>query len=314
MEVDRAQLEEALAQAAAEAAGPNLGLFGPGSAVWHLAREGSVFLGAGRAILLQLAHPSVAYAIADHSQTETDPIGRFNRTFQGVYGMVFGDLEHALGAARRVHAVHSHVRGAVREPARGRPAGARYAANDPEALLWVLATLVDGSVQAHELLSGPLPPSFRAEYWRQTRQLARLFGIPSADLPEDWAGFQRYVARTVAELEPTAPALRIADLLLRPPLRGRRALYAWYRAMTAQLLPPRLRRPYGLRFGRRERAAVAASLPALRTAYPRLPPRLRYVPAYVEARRRLAGRPARARMGRTLEWGLLRVLAPAGGS
>lgn len=35
--------------------------------------------------------------------------------------------------------------------------------------------------------------------------------------------------------------------------------------------------------------------------YPRLPGRLRHVPAYVEARARLAGRPGPDRVGRLLE-------------
>src|SRR3712207_7704222 len=41
----------------------------------------SLFLGAGRALLLQLAHPWVAAGISQHSTTLADPIGRFHRTF-----------------------------------------------------------------------------------------------------------------------------------------------------------------------------------------------------------------------------------------
>ena len=38
-------------------------------------------LGAGRALLLQLAHPYVAAAIAEHSRALADPIGRFHRSY-----------------------------------------------------------------------------------------------------------------------------------------------------------------------------------------------------------------------------------------
>ena len=53
------------------------GVFGPDSLTWRIDREALTFLGAGRALLLQLAHPWVAAAIAEHSKTIDDPIGRF---------------------------------------------------------------------------------------------------------------------------------------------------------------------------------------------------------------------------------------------
>jgi hypothetical protein len=69
------------------------GIFGPRSMTWRVDREAAVFLGAGRALLLQLAHPWVATAIEQHSDTFADPISRFHRTFSVVFTMVFGRLE-----------------------------------------------------------------------------------------------------------------------------------------------------------------------------------------------------------------------------
>ena len=80
--------------------------------------------------------------------------------------------------------------------------------------------------------------------------------------------------------------------------------------MTAGLLPPNLREPFGLPFRLRERAAFRASALAVRKAYPRLPGRLRYLPAYVEACRRLEGK----RPSRTSAWierGMVSVLSGA---
>jgi uncharacterized protein (DUF2236 family) len=56
-------LELALDQVRADAAGPVAGVFGPATVTWRIDREAVVFLGAGRALLLQLAHPWVAAAI-----------------------------------------------------------------------------------------------------------------------------------------------------------------------------------------------------------------------------------------------------------
>ena len=64
----------------------------------------------------------------------------------------------------------------------------------------------------------------------------------------------------------------------------------WYRALTASLLPERLRDDFGLLYGRSEQRAVRRALALLRSLYPRIPARLRYVAPYHEACARLAGR------------------------
>lgn len=96
-------LEVTLDQVRANAAGPVAGVFGPDTITWQIDREAVIFLGAGRALLLQLAHPWVAAAIAEHSKTFADPIGRFHRTFDIVFAMVFGSLDRALLSSRQLH-------------------------------------------------------------------------------------------------------------------------------------------------------------------------------------------------------------------
>ena len=64
--VSEGDLSSALDIVRAEAAGPVEGIFGPASVTWRIDREAVLFLGAGRALLLQLAHPWVAAAIAEH--------------------------------------------------------------------------------------------------------------------------------------------------------------------------------------------------------------------------------------------------------
>jgi uncharacterized protein (DUF2236 family) len=93
------------------AAGAIEGVFGPASLTWRIDREAAVFLGAGRALLLQLAHPWVAAAIAEHSRTFADPIGRFHRTFNTTFTMLLGTLDQALAAARRLPWRHAAVKG-----------------------------------------------------------------------------------------------------------------------------------------------------------------------------------------------------------
>ena len=116
-------LELALDQVRAHAAGPVPGLFGPDTVTWRIDREAVIFLGAGRALLLQLAHPWVAAAIAEHSKTFADPIGRFHRTFDIVFAMVFGSLDRAMLSSRQLHRRHSMIVGEMPRdyrPLRGR--------------------------------------------------------------------------------------------------------------------------------------------------------------------------------------------------
>ena len=95
---------------------------------WRVNREAAIFLGAGRALLLQLAHPWVAAAIEQHSDTFADPISRFHRTFSVVFTMVFGRLEQSLHAARRLHRRHAAISGTMQLAAGPFPAGSFYCA------------------------------------------------------------------------------------------------------------------------------------------------------------------------------------------
>jgi uncharacterized protein (DUF2236 family) len=269
--VEREDLEAALSELAAEIAEPAAGIYGPGTMAWEIGRESALFLGGGKAALLQLAHPLVAQAIDRYSRTRSDPVGRFKRTFDGVYRMVFGDLDQAFAASRRVHAIH-----------------ARVAANDPEALLWVYATLVATAIEVFDLIVGPLTYQEKDRYFAESRRFARLFGIPARLLPRDFAEFSRYYAAALAgPMIEVVPAARETASFLFAPRSIEAPAVRWARLFTAGLLPERLRAAYGLPYSRLERLAFHASVAGLRAAYPRLPGSVRFLPAYRAACRRL---------------------------
>ena len=290
--VDAVSLERELRIARASAAGSNAGLLGPHSISWQVDRETAVFLGAGRALLMQLAHPWVAAAVEQHSDTFAHPIRRFHRTFNVTLTMVFGSLEQSLAAARRLHARHAAITGTLPSPAGRSAAGSSYHANAVGALRWVHATLVETAPIAYGLVLPPLTADERARYYAESRLLACLFGIPQAALPADWAAFCAYTQKTISSdtLAVTPAGREMASRLLARagtwlPVPGA------YRALTAQLLPPLLREQFELPFGAAEARSAQRLLAWARCIYPRLPPRLRYVGPYHEAKQRLAGRP-----------------------
>jgi uncharacterized protein (DUF2236 family) len=289
--VTAADLETQLAIVCSAAVGGPAGIYGPNSVAWRLDREAAVFLGAGRALLLQLAHPWVASAIAEHSRTLSDPIGRFQRTFNITLTMVFGTTDQALAAARRLHRRHTEICGTLTESSGPFPAGSAYRANDVAALRWVYATLTQTAPHAYELLGPPLSDEDRERYYAETRLFAALFGIPQDALPHSWAEFVGYVDQMLGSdvLAVSDVARRIAtELFAGAGTRWRMPL--WYRALTASLLPARLRQDFGLTYGSAERRSAERALAILRSVYPWIPVRLRYVAPYHEALARLAGR------------------------
>jgi uncharacterized protein (DUF2236 family) len=159
-------------------------------------------------------------------------------------------------------------------------------------LRWVHATLVETAPIAYGLVLPPLTADERARYYAESRLLACLFGIPQAALPADWAAFCAYTQKTISSdtLAVTPAGREMASRLLARagtwlPVPGA------YRALTAQLLPPLLREQFELPFGAAEARAAQRLIAWARRFYPHLPPRLRYVGPYHEAKQRLAGRP-----------------------
>jgi uncharacterized protein (DUF2236 family) len=284
-------LERQIERIRPSAAGHDAGLFGPESRIWRVDREAAVFLGAGRALLLQLAHPWVAAGIAEHSTTLADPIGRFHRTFEVMYTLVFGNLDQAFAAARRLHRVHARVRGSLPAGAGAFAQGSPYFANETATLLWVHATLVETALVAHDLLLPPLTTADREAYYQESRRLGALFGIEPESQPADWNEFAAYTEAMwhsdVISVGP--PARRIAEQVLGGAGHWLRSP-GWYRAVTAHLLPPVMREAFELPYRAAERRAAERALRWARRIYPVLPARLRYVGPYQEAVGRLCGR------------------------
>jgi len=289
--VTEADLEHELATVRSVAVGEAAGIFGSGSVSWRLDKEAAVFLGAGRALLLQLAHPWVAAAIAEHSRSLNDPIGRFQRTFNITLTIMFGTTTQAIAAARRLHRRHAGICGTLTESSGAYAAGSAYRANDVAALRWVWATLIETAPLAYELIAPPLSTEDRERYYAEARLFAALFGIPQHALPQSWPDFVGYVDQTLASdvLAVSGAARHIAaELFAGAGTRWRMPL--WYRALTARLLPPRLRQDFGLTYGLAEHRSAERAIAVLRYAYPWIPSALRYVAPYHEARSRLAGR------------------------
>src|SRR5271163_2933140 len=238
LRVSRKHIEALWTSVAQDTSDPHAGVFGPDSISWKVNRESALFLGAGRAALLQLAHPWVAAALDQHSNLRADPLARFHNTFRVVFTMIFGTLDQALTSSRYLYQLHTRIQGELPEAVAAYPRASRYSANEISALRWVYATLVDSALLAYEAVLPPLSPSEREAYYAESKTTASLFGIPPVALPADWAAFEAYNHDMC-----TSEALGVNALsrdLAHGVMRGSGCwvpIPRWYRALTAAWIP-----------------------------------------------------------------------------
>ncbi len=242
---------------------------GPGSITWKVNREMVVVAGWGRAILLQLAHPSVAAGVHGHSTFRGSlraSIRRLQSTVGAMLSLTFGDTEAMISAAAGINAIHDRVR------------GASYSAHDPDLQRWVHATLIGSILLAYSELVGPLSLPERDQYCAEAAIMEPLLGMPSGWLPRTSAQLDGYMRDMQAgeAIVVTDTSRALARAVLYPPHWH----IGWpaFRAMhllTIGTLPPAIRAAYGFDWTARDSRAMARWIKGLRAVRRGLPVVLR---------------------------------------
>jgi uncharacterized protein (DUF2236 family) len=193
--------------------------FGPTSTIRRVVGEPIVYALYPRALVMEVAHPSVGAAVADHSRFQTQPIHRLWATSDAALRLIFGDGDEPMGAARQIYRFHDHINGVA-------PAGP-YTAHDATLLLWVWATLVDSCDVAYTRWVRPYEPEESESFYADMCAFARFFGIPAALIPPDRPAFSAYLDGVLdADLLGSSPT---SSRLVRDILWFRR----WYLAPPA---------------------------------------------------------------------------------
>lgn len=262
------------------------GLFGPGSLAWRIDREVLVLGGGTCALLLQLAHPAVAAAVAQHSTFRDDPFARLRRTLRATFAVVFGTTAQADRAIRRINAIHGVVRGTVDE------SGAAYDARDPRLLLWVHATLIDTAVRMYDRFVAPLSAAEAQAYHVESRQIAVRLGVPEEVVPLTLTEQRAFMAGMVAsgEVKVSPTALELAPAVRYPTDVPPRFVWDAAHLASDSVMHPGLRRQYGIPWSSRREAGVLRIARASRRLLPVVPAALRFVPPARTAERRVADR------------------------
>jgi uncharacterized protein (DUF2236 family) len=270
-----------------------VGLYGPDSMMWKLSRAGMPgAFGAGRALLLQLAHPWVTASIDEHSVVRDDPLGRARRTFQHVGTMVFGSMPQVMTSANQVRDIHEEIEGEVPMDSGAFQRGSEYRANEVAAMIWVHATLWETLAYMYEKMEGELTQEEKDQFYEETKLFAMLFGVPEPALPADWNAFMEYNRAMWA-----SPQLTVEEngLRLKEDLFDPRSIWMifplWVQEqVTAANLPPRIRDEFEMKYGWWQKFNNAWIMSGATVAQWMLPKSLERNPLYHEANARLEGK------------------------
>lgn len=267
----------------------------PGGMLWEFSGELRSLMSLPAALALQVAHPAVGAGVDEHSVFRTDPWGRAERSLRSLLLWVYGGSDGAA-EGRRLRELHREIRGT---DTAGRP----YHALDPGLYGWVHATGYPVMLRARELLYDRPCTSKEAEtLFREWRSVGLLLGLRERDLPGTPAEFAPRYQEWLRELEPTPVLGEITDptrtvappdrgpLLLRLPLRLAWPLLRGPAArlqafLAVGLMPPEARKAVGLSWSPAQERRLVTLGRRTAAVVPRLPERLRYLPAAARARR-----------------------------
>lgn len=289
-----------------------VGYFGLDTVTWQLYREPLFVIGGVRALILQIAHPAVADGVARYSGFQKDPFGRGYRTFAAMAMIYFGTKKQADETAQRLWRIHSGIRSAE-YGARNTEYRTPYTANDPDLLLWVLATIIDTTLQVYERvpLLG-LPPGWEIQFYEESKIAAQVLGIPKETFPADLQAFQIYFAEMLNGdlLGSTGTCREMAQAIVKHP-RAPKKLSA---LLVAGWLPSPLCGRLGIDAGANPAIRLEKWLRRFGRIYRVLPVWLRYNPAYHQAQYRIAKAKGKAPTlaGRFFVWLRKKVKVPLG--
>jgi uncharacterized protein (DUF2236 family) len=265
---------------------------GPDSVVWRVGGDWTLLLGGGRALILQVAHPTVAAGVGQFSDYESAPWKRLTGTLDLYMRVIYGGRDETPAeAGERLRSMHKRIRGTHAD-------GTPWHALDPAAFHWVHATLVDGFVEMNARFGRRMTSMELELFYEEMRAVGRLYGLRERDMPPDWDSFRAYFDQMVeTELEDSETLRNVIRSVFNPAKPPLDALpdSVWsvasrpgselVKLVTVGSLPRPLRERLGLEWTRERELALRAQQRAIRGVFARLPDRLRLMPPAYAARR-----------------------------
>jgi uncharacterized protein (DUF2236 family) len=247
---------------------------GPAVTLADLLHEPGVMLGAGSAVMYQLAVWGVGKGVAEHSTTMQRPVDRLRTTLSYVYVMGLGTEEERRAIARMVNRAHVPVK------------GDGYSAFDPDLQLWVASTLAEVAREMYEKIYGPLDPATLEHLYRE----GQIYGNALQVRPEMWpatrADFDAYWARMQRQFRSDPQIRRYAHALLstKDAKWFVKPLTPLISLVTRGNLSPEARAALGFAWTARDQRRYDRVWSLVRRTYPLVPRWVRRIPARLAMR------------------------------
>jgi uncharacterized protein (DUF2236 family) len=251
------------------------GMFGPGSATWHLMGEPILWVAGIRALYLQALDPTTMLGTWQNSALvhRHEAWARFLRTTEFVRIRTYGSTPDVERAARRVRKIHASLTGTDAD-------GTAFRLDEPDQLLWVHCAEVDSYVAICRRCGMGATPGQLDEFVDEQRRSAALVGLDPATVPASVAELDAYYAdarqRAQASAEAKKSLLMSFNPPLPPPLVPLKLVVPALNTLAFAALPRWARQLYGAPGHPATDAATTATLKALYQATRLAPAQLRY--------------------------------------
>lgn len=205
------------------AIGEDVGFYGFDSDVWKVHGSLATLVGGVRALLMQAAYPAALAGVSQHSAYDTDPLGRLERTTRWLTITSFGSTEAIAKEARRVNALHSHVKGDYKD----HEGLHHYEASQSRHLLWVHCAFTDSFLTAYRELGRDQDRSVTGyvEDWAKSAEPLGLTSAPKSDA-ELRSVLDDFLDNEIGQIEATR---RIVHFIIHPPFS--KAAMPFYRTL-----------------------------------------------------------------------------------
>jgi uncharacterized protein (DUF2236 family) len=255
-------------------------VFPPDSAFCRICREQALLVGGAATAVLQAAHPGIGQGVAHYSDFTRDSWGRLVRTLQVVWTIGFGTREEAEAVRDKMVALHGRIQVAYRDKQGGL---IQADGMTPDLQLWVLATLIQGSIEGYERVHGRLDRKTEEAFYRDMRVFGTYFGLAETYGPQSLEAFHTYYRGVIdSDILASDPVSReIAQFVAQPP---RPHWLRWamkpFRFLFSEVLPEPVNERLGFPSTSWRRFQMRVFCQLLRLGVPLLPEFVRFPPPY----------------------------------
>jgi uncharacterized protein (DUF2236 family) len=143
-------------------------------------------------------HPGLAAGVEQHSVFFDDPLARLERSVWPIPSVVYaGETAPAWG--RLIRSWHTSIRGVDKY-------GRRYSALNPDTFYWAHTTFLEHVITGREKLGFPMSETEKLEFYLDSIDWYRLYGVSMRPAPTDGDAFQEYWEHMVTHvLEDSRP-------------------------------------------------------------------------------------------------------------